>query len=166
MTLIKEKSLYDIAIEKNFKTLGELYTFIKGKTLRTIKPTVGSASGHNYPAKFECKGSNYTINTNIAHNVMIAYLLDGTSKGSGIYMTELALYNSTLVDLQNELEHKKEQYQKEITGLEEQVNMMKELGIEEYDEKLIKAVVFLDKFTTVKKSERLDAAKELLNLSI
>lgn len=160
--MIKVKSLYDIAIEKKITNTFELLKLIQGKRLRTIESN--HKSGHNYSKEFvmPTESNGGWANGNLIANPNT--VLSGVEQGKGsIYLSELALAVSTKKELEEELAQITDDYNKTRNILEQKIEILEELGLEEYDEKIIKIVQVMDNFEPKKGSKlnKLEHAKLL-----
>ena len=162
---MKKKSLYDIALEKGFKTLKEVYDYADGKKVVTGPPSnKGTASGHNYAKSFKFHKSVYQENMNISVTTALAYLLDGKSNGGGIFLTELYIDTITKEELENNLKVINERFAVDVESIKSKLTIMEELGIEEYEGKTLTVLIALDKYKNVKPEERLGIAQDLIKL--
>ena len=155
-SIIKQKTLLDVAKDHDCKTIGDLWKIIKGKRLKTNGI---NRSGHNYPVRFTAsKPYPTSLNSPLTKNNSLQFIInDGTNWMNGIYPDELCLDFVTI----NEME-------KELTGLSKQQELLKkeidlcvELGIDEYDERLIKTIMSIQ---SLKKSKTKDKVKEARDL--
>jgi len=161
---MKKKSLYDIALEKGFKTLKEVYEYADGRNVVTGPPSIkGTASGHNYVKSFKFHKSVYQENMNISATTALAYLL-GSNNGGGIFLTELYIDTITKEELENNLKIINEKFAVDVESIKSKLTIMEELGIEEYEEKTLTVLIALDKYKNVKPEERLGIAQDLIKL--
>lgn len=160
-------NLYELSIEKGFKTTYHLFEYIKNKELKTTNAP-GLVSGHSYPKKFKT-GDLITAgrtNTTIAENTSVSNIefVNNIPTGkTGIYLKQLELATITKEDLKNELKTIKEKSIKQIDSLEKKINILEELGMEEYNEKLISIVDAVGAINkNAKPEEKLKLAEALL----
>ena len=159
MSTIKVKTLFDLAKDKGFKTNTELWGYIRNKTLKTVG---NNRSGHNYPAKFKAVElhSSYAAYGTGNKNTYLQMRIDknGSFQASAIYLDELALDAITIKDIEADIAA----LAKQKESAEAELQICKDLGIEEYDELLVKTIRVLDKIKTTKSKDRVKEAKELL----
>lgn len=160
-------NLYELSIKKGFANTHQLFAYIKNKQLKTVRHSL--ASGHNYPAKFKTgdlvasgHGNNNINGTTSISNIEYNNIGSRTGK-SGIYLVELEIYGTTKADLIVELADIKESSKKQIDDLEEKINILEELGMEEYNEKLISIVSAVGVINKdAKPKEKLQLAEALM----
>jgi len=151
-------------LTKNNKlTSTELIKLIAGKQLETV-PSRISNSGHNYPKKFKCTtqltglisglgtGSVVTTSTSIV-NCEVNPNTGASTGRSGIYLHELLMPTSSKTQLIEELAMETEKFKKLESELSDKIKILEELGLEEYDDKIIKIVSVMGAVNPDMKSE-------------
>lgn len=162
----KPKSLYEVAVARGIKNQQELYQFLSNRKVKVIKSD-RSVSGHNYPPVFVIDKNKIgnLLNTNpYNHQVVLSNCeKDGTVSRSGIYLEELAMYTPTKQDLIDDLNKATEEFKLVETDLKEKLALLEEVGLEEYDEKLVRIMQVLGNFEVKKGSKinKLEQAKLL-----
>ncbi len=160
-TIIKHKTLFDLAQEKKCTTIGDLAKYIIGKQVKTIGV---NRSGHNYPKTFKVKGINpnyYQYTTN-SKNTNILFMINDsiTWNNHVIYLNELCLDSISITDLENNRKSLLDQ----AAGIEQDITICKELGLTEYDERLIRTVKAIDTLKTNKSKDKTSIAKKFIKI--
>jgi len=148
------KTLYDVVVEKGLTTKAEVLEFVSGKKAKIIEKTLikGPTSGHSYPANLEFYIKKYSpthsdslvrlTNTTSLSSVVSKSKTDLTSDtryGSNIYLHEIEYLDSySKLDLHNQLVSCRKEYEEKIKDLERKLKILDDLGLEEYNDKLIK----------------------------
>lgn len=155
------KSIYDHCIEKKINTTQEFFKLINGKKLRVIPGKNATKSGHNLPKVFTVP-INYTNGwtTGQMNPGELLVLSSLVPTKSGIYLHELTFDVHTLDELETELVELNDSCKK----LENKIELLKELGLTEYDEKIIKVVQLMDVFEPKKgaKYNKLEQAQKFV----
>jgi hypothetical protein len=157
---IKSKTIYDLASEKGFTRISDLDKFLKGKMLRTNGV---NRSGHGYPKTFKVTSINPAYNNyTITANQGIQFCINGLSTfyGTTIYLTEIELDSVGIDTLEKEIQLTSNSV-KELTR---QLQVCKELGITEYDEKLIKTIVAIETIKSTKTKDKVKEAQSLIEI--
>lgn len=131
--------------KRNKLTKDDIIKLLAGRTVETVRSTIRS-SGHNYPPKFKIanavdlagKIANLSSNGTITTSTTLtnaAVDSNGILMGrSTIYLHEILTPTYSIDDLKTDLEvlegKKKE--------LKSKIDLLEELGLEEYDDKIIK----------------------------
>lgn len=165
-TEIKPKSLYEVAIAKGIKTQQELYQFIGNRKVKVIKSD-RSVSGHNYPPVFVVDKNKIgsLLNTSAyTHQTVLSNCEKGSiASRSGIYLEELTFYQPTKQDLVDDLNKLTEEFKAAEAELKNKLELLEEVGLDEYDEKLVRIMQVLGNFEVKKGSKinKLEQAKLL-----
>lgn len=141
-------------------TYNQLYRMISEKRLRTV---IGiNRSGHNLPAKFKSRVFPPTPGSNgEAKIVSPKTLAINPLPGYGsAYLTELALDTATKSELIDDIKNT----ELHLKDLKDKVALLDELGIEEYDDKVLKVMHALEKVKESKSKDKLKAAKDFIEI--
>lgn len=159
MTIIKEKTLRDFAVENKINTVEELLKVIEGRKIRTSNI---NRSGHSYPKKFKIGAihPNYVLQDPKIANKAIQILIAGQPQyhNSTIYLQELLLDSISVEDLKKEAE----KYSTVKATIEKQIQLCEEFGLEEIDEEILKVVSALE--LTKDEDNKLLKAKKILEI--
>lgn len=159
-TLIKSKTLLDLAKENKCVINGDLFKLIKGRKLRLTKT---NRSGHAYPSKFIVKDMHPSHKAaKVRPNQSILFMIDNMNVfyHTNCYLSEMCLDIITV----KELEEGIESLNKQLEDTKAEILICKELGIDEYDERLIKVIRSLGEIKKSKSKDKLKEAKEFLAL--
>lgn len=132
-------TVLDYLVKHNKLNQESVFKLLEGKKVKTVVSKIQS-SGHNYPSEFiitkQLQGrlslgsiTTGSTLTNIAVDSNGTYL----SKGS-IRLHEILAPFNTIQDLKSDLE----KINSQKSELESKIELLEELGLEEFDDKLIK----------------------------
>lgn len=156
-------TILEYLTKNNKLTSADVIRLIAGRQLETVTSKI-SNSGHNYPKKFKCvadltgrisglSSGNIVITTTSLANIEANPKSGDPTGRSGIYLHELLMPVSSKTQLIEELTIETEKFKKFESELSEKIKILEELGLEEYDDKIIKIVSVMGAVNPDMKSE-------------